>query len=170
MVIIAPMGRLPMMQMDVKKSITGFTMIEIILVLVIVGILSVAVGTIVIRHERAYIEIAAQKVRADIEHARGFAMTKKGTTFGVSFDDANDRYTVYENGIATPVKDPQTKQDLIETFSRWKGVTITGGNYVVEFNSFGAPTTGGGGSVRITDGENTKTISVTAVTGKVGVQ
>lgn len=148
----------------------GLTLIELVLVIAISGVLSVVVATIVINLKRGNLEVAVQKARSDIEHAKGFAMTKQGTVFGVFFDDTNDRYTVYQGSIATPVSDPLTKQNLIETFSKWPGVTITGGNFTVEFNSVGAPTVGGGGSVSLTDGTTTRTVSVTAVTGKVSVQ
>jgi hypothetical protein len=114
--------------------------------------------------------VVADKIKSDIEHARGLAMMKQGAVYGVFFDDTNDRYTVYRGTTATPVQDPQTKQDLIETFSKWPGVIISGGNYTVEFNQYGDPSTGGGGSVTITDGTSTKTISVTAVTGKTTIQ
>ena len=65
---------------------------------------------------------------------------------------------------------PQTKQDLIENFSNWPGITITNGNYIVEFDSLGSPTVGGGGGVQITNGTNIKIISVSTGTGRVTIQ
>ena len=148
----------------------GFTLIELVLVIAITGILAVSVVTISIQHKSAYIDIASKKMRSDIEHARGLAMMKKGTTYGVFFNVAGNSYTVYQGTNATPVADPLTKANLVETFSKWSGVHLTGSNYTVEFNSVGAPSTGGGGSVQVTDGTTTKTLSVTAVTGKVSLQ
>ncbi|EKD51485.1 MAG: hypothetical protein ACD_62C00244G0003 [uncultured bacterium] len=148
----------------------GFTIIELVVVIAILGVLSVAAVTMTFDFKRSYVEVAAQKTRSDIEHARSLAMTKKGTIYGAFFNDATDTYTVYQTAIATPVEDPLTKQNLIENFSKWSGVSITGGDYTVEFNQLGAPTVGGGGGVQLTDGTNTKIISVTAVTGKVSVE
>lgn len=145
-------------------------MIELVLVIALMGILAVSVVTMTVSSSRQNIEIAAKKIRSDIEHARGLAMMKKGAVFGVTFNAAANTYTVYEGASASPVKDPLTKQNLVETFARWGNVSITGGNYTVEFGPTGAPTTGGGGSVTITDGTNNKTIGVLAGTGRVTVQ
>ncbi|MFH1874370.1 MAG: type II secretion system protein [Pseudomonadota bacterium] len=147
----------------------GFTLLEFVLIIAIAGILSVAVISVIVDYKGANIEVAAQKARSDIELARSLAMTKRGTTFGVSFDDSSDEYVVYETNVASPIPDPQTKQNFLEDFSRWSGVTITNGDYVVEFNEFGEPTTGGGGEVRITNGTKTYRITVLANTGKVEV-
>lgn len=148
----------------------GFTLIELVLVIGLIGVMAVAATVMVINWKRSEIEVVARKVQSDIEYARSLAMMKRGTTFGVFFNNSTDQYTVYEGGVGSPVPDPQTKQNLIEDFSRWPGVTITGGNYTVEFNQFGVPTTGGGGSVQVTDGTNTKTIAVDASTGRVSIQ
>ncbi|MBI4209813.1 MAG: type II secretion system protein [Deltaproteobacteria bacterium] len=156
--------------MDSRPLKNGFTLVELVLVIALLGLFAVGVVTMTFNFKRSHLQVAAEKVRTDIEQARSLAMTKKGTTFGVFFNDSTDQYTVYQTAVTTPVADPLTKQNLIETFSKWSGVTLTGGNYTVEFNSLGSPTTGGGGSVQITDGTNTKTIIVTAVTGHVTVQ
>lgn len=148
----------------------GFTTIELVLTIALLGVLALGITTMTMDYKRSYMEVAPQKARSDIEYARSLAMMKRGTTFGVFFDDTLDRYTVYEASVSSPVASPQTKQSLIETFSKWPGVTVTGGNYTVEFGQFGQPTTGGGGSVQLTDGSVTKTISVTANTGRVSVQ
>jgi len=148
----------------------GFTLIELVLVIAILGVLSIGVATMVINYKSSYIYTASQKVRSDIEYARSLATMKQGTVYGVFFNDSTDQYTVYRTNISNPFQDPLTKQDFLETFIKFPGVTITGGNYTVEFNKFGAPTTGGGGNVSITDGTVTKIIRVIAGTGKVTIQ
>lgn len=152
-----------------NKKKDGFTLMELVLSISLMGILAVAAIAVVFNHKGSYLEVAGKKARSDIEHARGLAMMKKGTTFGVFFDQANNRYTVYEGSVGNPVPDPLTKGNLIESFTKWPGVSVTS-NYTVEFGPFGNPTTGGGGSVDLTDGTDSKTISVTAGTGKVSLQ
>lgn len=154
--------------MPPKQS--GMTLVETILTAAIVGVLAAAIGIIIFSHKKAYLTIASKKIKTDIEYARDLAMTKKGSVFGVFFNAASNTYTVYEGSTANPVKDPLTKQSLIENFSKFGGVRITGNNYTVEFNAFGSPAVGGGGSVRITDGSVTKTIMVIIETGKVVIQ
>ncbi len=146
--------------------VKGFTIIELVLVIALLGILGAAATVVVFNYKKTYIEVAKHKIVSDINFAQQLAMTKKGTTFGVFFDKTNNRYTVYQGTTATPVADPLTKQNLIESFTRFPGVSIVA-NFTVEFNQYGSPTTGGGGNVQITDGTVTKTITVTTGTGRV---
>lgn len=149
---------------------TGFSLLELVLVITLLGILGVAVGVIVFNSQQSHITVAAQKVKSDIQFAREYALTKRGTTYGVAFDDATDSYTVYVGTVATPVLNPNTQAPMIEDFAGFPGVSITGGDYTVEFDKFGKPTTGGGSSVQITDGSTTKTITVITNTGRVTIQ
>jgi hypothetical protein len=48
------------------------------------------------------------------------------------------------------------------------GVTISS-NFTITFNSLGEPTTGGGGSVTVSVGGQTRTITVVNYTGKVDI-
>jgi prepilin-type N-terminal cleavage/methylation domain-containing protein len=129
----------------------GFTLIELVVVIALIGILSVGVVVMSVNFSKTNITVVAQKIRSDIEYARSLAMTKKGTTFGAFFNDTSDEYTVYESAVGTPILDPLTKQSFLEDFSKWSGVTITGGDYTVEFNRVGVPIAGGGGNVQITE-------------------
>lgn len=145
----------------------GFTFFELILVIALLGILGIALVLFIPDYERSHLTLASKKVKGDIEMAQNLAMTNQGTTYGVVFADLQDRYVVYENTQATPVISPLTGQQLIEDFSDFSGVLITGGNFRVEFDKMGKPTTGGGGNVLLTDGSDTVTITVLEETGKV---
>jgi prepilin-type N-terminal cleavage/methylation domain-containing protein len=155
---------------SIHKIIKAFTLIELILVIAILGILSVSVTVLVFNYSTANLEVVSKKIASDIKYAQDLAMTNQGTIYGAYFDSANNQYTAYKTNINTPVADPMTRENLIENFANFSGITIIGGDYTVEFNEKGAPITGGGGSVSITDGTNTKTISVIANTGKVKIQ
>lgn len=146
----------------------GFTLLEMVLVLAVLGVMAVAVVISAPSPTTANVIAAARQVASDIEFAKQNAMLT-GVNSGVFFRQ-NLHYTVYQGTSATPLTSPLTKQSMNTTLStNYPGVNISA-NYTVEFNSFGAPTTGGGGSVVITDGTKTKTISVTANTGMVKIQ
>lgn len=146
----------------------AFTLVEFVLVIAVLGIISVAAITMSPSVTPARLDAAARQVQSDIEYAKQNAMMTT-TDSGVDFVADGD-YTVYENSTATPLASPLTKQNMVIKLSeKFPGISIQG-NYTVEFNQFGAPTVGGGGTVVITDGTNTKTILVTANTGKVAVQ
>lgn len=146
----------------------AFTLVEFVLVLAVLGIISVAAITISPSITPARLDAAARQVQSDIEYAKQNAMMTT-TTSGVAFV-AGGAYTVYEGSTATPLASPLTKQNMVITVSdKFPGISIQN-SYTIEFNQFGAPATDVGGSVVITDGTNTKTISVTDNTGKVSVQ
>ena len=146
----------------------GFTLIELVSVIALLGIMALAIVLISPSTNPARLDAAVKQVSSDIEHAKEHAMTTEKTS-GVQFV-AGGTYTVYEETTATPLIDPLTKEDMVVTLSSlYSGISIST-NYTVEFNSFGAPTIGGGGSVSLTDGTTTKTVTVTTETGKVTIQ
>jgi len=148
--------------------IRGFTLMELVLVLAVLGIMAVAAVISAPSPRAANLMAAARQVQNDIEYAKQNAMMT-GVTSGVSFTQ-NANYIVYQNTTATPLTSALTKTSLNVTISAHYSNINLNDTYVVEFNGFGAPTTGGGGSVRVTDGTNIKTIVVTANTGMVKIQ
>lgn len=145
----------------------GFTLIELVLVIALLGILAMAVVTFTPSPSLARLDSASKQVSSDIEYVRQSAMTRE-TVHGIEFI-ANGNYTAYQTSTATPVLDPLTKQNMIVNFSSfYSGVSIQN-NYTVEFDRFGKPI-GGGGSVTLTNGSTTKIISVQANTGRVSIQ
>lgn len=146
----------------------GASLIEIVGVMALLGILGVAAVVLVPSGQPARLDAATRQVQSDIEYARQLAMTTN-MTYGVQFV-ANGSYTVYQSTVATPIASPLTHQNMIITLAdRYPGVTLQT-NYTVEFDSFGAPTTGGGGSVTIANVSGSKVVSVVDTTGSVGIQ
>lgn len=146
----------------------GFSLLEIVGVLAVLVILGVSALVWTPSFNPARLDAAAKQVQSDIEYARQLAMTTN-VLHGVQFVSAGT-YTVYRSAVATPVLSPQTRQNMVVTLSsRYPGVTLQS-NYTVEFNSFGAPTTGGGGFVTVGNVSGTKVIAVTNTTGSVVIQ
>lgn len=143
-------------------------MVELVLVIALLGIMGLAVRVMAPSVSLARLNMAAKQVLSDMEYARQNAQLT-GVVSGVSFVQ-NGSYTVYQATTATPLKSPLNRTDMVLTLSSaYPGISLSK-TYVVEFNSFGVPSTGGGGNITITDGTNTRTITVTANTGKMVLQ
>ena len=138
--------------------VRGMTLIEVILVLIIIGILSAVVVSkldIGMTTSRASVEGAANMIASDIRYAQEFAMANR-VSKSVAFISGTSIYTF----------NPTSPFD--STGQLPSGVTV-GGNFTITFNSLGEPILGGGGSVTVSGGGQTKTITVVNYTGKVNI-
>ena len=135
----------------------GMTFIEIIMVMVIIGILSVfLIPKFNLDYSsEAALNGAAYLIASDIRYVQEFAMANR-VSKSVLFASGSSVYT-----FSPP-------HNLDPSGQLPSGVTITN-NFTVTFNSVGEPTTGGGGSVAISGGGLTKTVSVVNYTGKVNI-
>lgn len=139
------------------KSKRGLTFLEIVVVLLIVGILSavfiprleISVAT------RAVVEGAALMVASDIRYAQEFSMAT-GVNKTIIFPAGSNSYTFQPiHTLDPPGQLPA-------------GARI-GNDFTITFNSFGEPIIGGGGSLIITGGGETRRITIFPYTGKVSI-
>jgi prepilin-type N-terminal cleavage/methylation domain-containing protein len=136
----------------------GMTLIELLAVLVIIGILSAVVIprlNLTFTTSRASVDGAAYMVASDIRYAQEFSMANR-VSKSVTFTSGSSVYTFSPDSNL----DPSGRLP--------PGVT-TVNNFTITFNSLGEPTTGGGGSVTVSNGTQTKTITVINYTGKVNI-
>jgi type II secretory pathway pseudopilin PulG len=116
---------------------TGFTLIELVMIMVILGLISVyAVPrfTMGIFDARS----AAQEFVEAIRYAQEMSMAHSGDMdYGITFTTTG--YTVSKGGA--PVPDPLTSGSSYA--SSWSGITLSQGG-VISFNSRGVPTCSGG--------------------------
>jgi len=141
-----------------QANLKGFTLIEVIMVMVIIGILSAVVVAkldIGMTTSKASVEGAANMIASDIRYAQEFAMANRVS-----------KSVVFISGTSVYTFNPTSPFD--STGQLPSGVTV-GGNFTITFNSLGEPTSGGGGSVTVSGGGQTKTISIVNYTGKVNV-
>ncbi len=139
------------------KWVRGMTLIEVILGMLIVGILS---AVLIPKFDfttssRASVDGAAYMIASDIRYAQEFAMANRVS-----------KTVTFTNGSSVYTFNPANNFD--PTGQLPMGVTINN-NFTITFNSLGEPTVGGGGSVAVSGGGQTKTISVVNYTGKVNV-
>jgi prepilin-type N-terminal cleavage/methylation domain-containing protein len=147
----------PKSENRIPKS-KGMTFIEVILVLVIIGTLSAILVPrldLTSTSSRASVDGAAYIVASDIRYAQEFAMANRVS-----------KSVIFTSGSSVYTFNPSSNLDSSGRLP--SGVTISN-NFTITFNSLGEPTTGGGGSVAVSDGVLTKTISVVNYTGKVNI-
>jgi prepilin-type N-terminal cleavage/methylation domain-containing protein len=146
----------------------GFSLIELVMVIAIVGVLGLVAIIYAPSIDNTRLDAAAKQVVSDIEFAKQNA-SLTGVISGVNFVSGG-AYTVYQGTTATPLASPLTLQSMVVTLSAKYPNIVISSNFTVEFDSLGSPTTGAGGSVTLSNGSATKTITVTANTGKLVLQ
>lgn len=141
----------------IRVSPRGFTLIEVILAVVIVGILAVlAVPRVdVAALFRPSADGAANMVASDIRYAQDFAMANR-LSKSIVFVTGSSSYTFNPSHPLDPPGQLPSGAILQTT------LTVT-------FNSLGEPIMGGGGSVNLSAGGQTRTVTINAYTGKVSI-
>ena len=127
----------------------GFTTIELIAVLVVVGVLVTAATVKFTSTSTISLRAAAEMIQADIRYTQAEAMATNADR-SINFVAGNN----YMVGSET--------RDLPS------GVTIVAGR-LFTFDSLGEPTAGGGQFVSVSDGTNTNTVTVVDYTGKADI-
>jgi MSHA pilin protein MshC len=135
--------------LQVATSSQGFTIVEIIMVVVLIGILAVSVVPKFMDTSAISLQGGAAMAVADIRYTQELAMSTHAPKT-ITFTTNDTYYTVVSQTMNLPSR-----------VSISSGATFT-------FNSLGEPTAGGGSSVQITTvGGSTKTITVESYTGRV---
>lgn len=114
------------------------------------------------------VDSAARRILSDLRTAQQLAVTT-GTTHGFK-NNTNKQYQVYVQTPGTYAQDPVTRQNYLLSFVPQYKDSSFAGNYQVEFDSLGRPTMGGGTVLSVTDGQITKSITITANTGAIYLQ
>ena len=140
---------------ELIDSRSGVTLIELIAVMAVIGILAVTVLPKIdfgATSSQTSVDGAAYIIASDIRYAQEFAMANR-TSKTVTFSAGGNTYTF------NPVN------NLDPTGQLPSGATTTA--LTLTFNSLGEPTTGGGGTVTVSVGGVSRTITVLQYTGKV---
>ena len=156
-----------------RSSISGFTVIELMVVVVILAIAALTAIPMMSSASSMQIRSAANLIMADLEYAKSMAITR-GQNYSVEFDVASNSYSIKKDGIVIehPVKKGFSYVVSFPSESRLSMVVLTNvnfnGNQSVTFDPLGSPDNGG--MVRIQAGNTTATITVEPVTGFISSQ
>lgn len=125
----------------------GFTLIELIIVIILIGFIAVMVGPQLTNVPQTKAQYAVRKLQSDVRYAQLLAMETSART-RVVFDTSSDVYQLEREsspGTWTSVTNPSTKSAYTVTFNSgdYAGVDITGAVFnsgsTVIFNTYGAP-------------------------------
>lgn len=151
----------------------GFTLIEIIITLVILGIISVfAIPKLYDHYENIKVLAAAKQIMADIRYAQTIAMKEHDSSW-VEFDDVENLYKIHSGpnwADKSLVNNPYENEPFIKYLDHgeYKNVVITslniGAAKYIAFDWFG--NTSNSGEIVL---NNSTTIKVENVTGMVQI-
>lgn len=175
------------MMKNVKNRVPAFTLVEVLIVLVIIGIIAAIAVPMYSSAASVQLKTAANMITSDLEYAKSMAIST-GQTYQIVFDTAAESYSIKVkdiNGnyqlIAHPVhvginyivnfaSDIRlNKVDIVST-------TFGVGNTIM-FNYLGTPLDGGGASLnngsiflRVSADGSTMTVKIEPVTGYVTIE
>lgn len=156
-----------------RGDAAGFTLIEIMIVVVILSIAAVIAVPMLSSAQDVQLKAAANVIAADIEYAKSMAIGT-GSSHSVVFNTAGENYKLTDSDgttIAHPVKRGFDYTVDFTNDSRLSKVNIItasfGGIATVSFDSFGSPASGG--EIVIKAGTDSITIQVEDVTGYVSI-
>ena len=166
---------------DLRAGGGGFTLAEILLVVVIIAIAAMIAVPMMGSMDSVQIRSAANMIAADLEYAKSMAISRQ-EYYSVVFP-TNNYYEVHDhNGII--IKHPVSKGDYKVDFSsdsRLDKVVIDDADFdssdTITFDSLGSPYRGSGtlnplnsGTISIRAGDFTMTIRVEPVTGFISIE
>ena len=156
------------------KRRRGFTLLELVLVVSLLGILSVSAVAIMPGLTSYRLNGAARKIVSDLRYAQELAMDTHGT-YSICFSVAGNWYALSaKDSTSEAGTDPFSGDSYIVQLNQdpYAGVFLsssdwTGAN-LLSFNPRGEPSSAG--QIRIVSGGKTRTITVVAETGLVRLE
>jgi prepilin-type N-terminal cleavage/methylation domain-containing protein len=169
-----------MRQYENKRVRNGFTLVELIIVVVILSIAAMIAVPMVSSAADMQVRSAANQIAAHLDYAKSMAITHQ-QSHSVVFDVSNESYQVQDAG-GTLIDHPVNPGDFVVNFSNTKldKVDITSADFdgnitkAITFDYLGSPYSGTDTSTPLNTGQITLqandfsiTVSVEPVTGYV---
>jgi len=141
-----------------RSARQGFTLVEVIAVLVVLGVLAVSIAAGL--NVRASVPVESDILRSHLGYAQSLAMANNTADWSVAFTSGS--YTLLRDNAASPFPWPGTSSS---TYVLPGGVTIQAGLGLVEFDEWGAPVATH--TVSLSDGTQSQDVVITGFTGLV---
>jgi len=172
----AGVGLMPPLQTVREQSyLTGFTFIEILIVIVLIGITAMIAVPMISSSASMQIYSAANMIAADLEYAKSMAISR-GQNFSVVFEKENDSYSIKQEGSEEPIQHPVKKgfpytvnfqsDSRLDQVDIFDAVFNPNSSTTITFDYLGSPKNGEGsdligeGVITLQAGGITKTISI----------
>jgi prepilin-type N-terminal cleavage/methylation domain-containing protein len=167
---------------DLQGMSRGFTLIELIIVIVIISIAALTAVPMMSSAASVQIRSAANMLTADLEYAKSMAISR-GQKYSVVFDKNTESYRIEDqdgNVIPHPVKKGFDYAINFQNDGRLNKVDIVDADFdgtsEVQFDYLGSPYNGNSppaplnsGVITLQAGGTTATVSVEAVTGFISI-
>ncbi len=165
---------------DLRGISGGFTVIEILIVVVIIAIAAMTVIPLMTSAASVQIRSAAHMIMGDLEYAKSMSISR-GQQFTVVFDKTTESYSIEDQGgtvISHPVKKGFDYVIDFRNDGRLDKVDIVDVDFdttsEVKFDYLGSPYNGSGtplnsGVISLQAGGTTTTVTVEPVTGFVSI-
>ena len=167
--------------MVVRKQTRGFTLFELTIVVLVIGLISVvAIPAMVSARTAPGLRAAANMLAADIEYCQSACINTPQALQVVQFDTTNNKYWVaLASSPNTPSTHPADGLPYSNDFQTGRsaalnGVSISGavlnGGTTLAFDAYGRPQTGGVNAVITLSATNgTVTVTVDGATGDISI-
>lgn len=164
-----------------KIECKGFTLVEIIIVVVIMSIAALVAIPVLTSAADLQIKSAANVIAADLEHVKSLAISRQ-KIYSVVFDSSTNSYEVLDsdlNVVSHPTKSSGLFTVSFPSESRLSNVDIVSADFdldeTVLFNYLGTPMNSSGtdlvsGVITLETKGNTMTVTVEPVTGYITIQ
>jgi prepilin-type N-terminal cleavage/methylation domain-containing protein len=161
--------------MDIKRN-HGFTLIELVLVISILGIVAASAIPAILDTQTVNLSTATQKLEQDLRYAQMLSTTT-GDLHGFRTiapavqGDSSTTYEVYNVSSGDVIESPYHHLDMTENLDdEFPGVVFDTG-YDIEFDSLGRPTTNTGtNTITLSnDSEESREMTINSNTGLITV-